>query len=390
MLKNFIKNPSSWQFALGVTLIWRAIVTVIAIFGYFLLPARYAPLDLLAPIWQKNFLFWSAANFDGRHYLTIASQGYGYADGFPLFAFFPFYPLLLKSFSFFFGKDLFLAGQAIIFLFLPLLIFFGNKWLSLKEYSKKEILMIDFLFLFFPGAIFLNAFYTELPFLLFLILSFYFLEQKKYGWASFWAALASATRLVGIFLVPIIFWQILRDKKVNPLKKIGFPLLSSSGLLFYMLYLGINFANPFLFGFSQASWGRPTAIVLPTTTFLNYLKTIFFPPESLSFLNYYVVLLEFFLTLLALASFFSLWLKSCREKTISPVLVFSTLAFLLPLLNGFLSSMPRYLMASLALFPYWAEKINQKGKKTKGFIYAIIFLVFSSGVILFTRGYWWG
>ncbi len=157
-----------------------------------------------------------------------------------------------------------------------------------------------------------------------------------------------------------------------------------------MLYLGINFANPFLFGFSQASWGRPTAIVLPTTTFLNYLKTIFFPPESLSFLNYYVVLLEFFLTLLALASFFSLWLKSCREKTISPVLVFSTLAFLLPLLNGFLSSMPRYLMASLALFPYWAEKINQKGKKTKGFIYAIIFLVFSSGVILFTRGYWWG
>ena len=42
-------------------------------------------------------------------------------------------------FSFFFGKDLFLAGQAIIFLFLPLLIFFGNKWFSLKEYSKKEI-----------------------------------------------------------------------------------------------------------------------------------------------------------------------------------------------------------------------------------------------------------
>lgn len=179
MLKNFKKDPSSWQFALGVTLIWRAIVAVITIFGYFLLPARYIPSDLLVPTWQKNFLFWSAANFDGQHYLTIASQGYGYADGFPLFAFFPFYPLFLKFFSFFFGKDLFLAGQAIIFLFLPLLIFFGNKWLSLKEYSKKEILMIDFLFLFFPGAIFLNAFYTELPFLLFLILSFYFLEQKK-------------------------------------------------------------------------------------------------------------------------------------------------------------------------------------------------------------------
>jgi len=390
VLKNFKKNPSSWQFALGVTLIWRAIVIVVSIFGYFLLPTRYAPSDLLAPIWQKNFLFWSAANFDGQHYLTIAKQGYGYSESFPLFTFFPLYPLLLKFFSFFFGKDLFLAGQAIIFLFLPLLIFFGNKWLSLKEYSRKKILIIDFLFLFFPGAIFLNAFYTELPFLLFLILSFYFLEQKKYGWVSFWAALASATRLVGIFLVPIIFWQILKDKKVSLLKKIGFPLLSSSGLLFYMLYLGVNFGNPFLFGFSQSSWGRPMGIILPTTTLLNYLKTIFSPPDNLSSLNYYVILVEFFLTLLALVSFFFLWIKACRQKKISAVLIFSTLSFLLPILNGFLSSMPRYLMASLSLFPYWAEKINQKGKITKGFIYIAIFLVFSSGVILFTRGYWWG
>jgi len=390
VLKNFKNNPSSWQFALGVTLIWRAIVTVITILGYFLLSARYAPSDLLAPIWQKNFLFWSAANFDGQHYLTIASQGYGYADGFPLFAFFPFYPLLLKFFSFFFGKDLFLAGQAIIFLFLPLLIFFGNKWLSLKEYSIKEILMIDFLFLLFPGAIFLNAFYTELPFLLFLILSFYFLEQKKYAWASFWAALASATRLTGIFLTPIIFWQTFKDKKISFFKKLGLSLFASSGLLFYMLYLGIKFSNPLLFGFSQSSWGRPMGIVLPTATLLNYLKTIFSAPASLSPLNHYVIVVEFFLTLSALVSFFLLWLKGFRKKIISPVLVFSTLTFLLPLLNGFLSSMPRYLLASLALFPYWAEKINQKGKKIKGFIYAIIFLVFSSGVILFTRGYWWG
>ncbi|MBP8591495.1 hypothetical protein KBI33_03490 [Candidatus Shapirobacteria bacterium] len=52
--------------------------------------------------------------------------------------------------------------------------------------------------------------------------------------------------------------------------------------------------------------------------------------------------------------------------------------------------MPRYLLASLSLFPYWAEKIDQKNRAAKSLIYAIIFLVFSSGVILFTRGYWWG
>ncbi|MBP8591496.1 hypothetical protein KBI33_03495 [Candidatus Shapirobacteria bacterium] len=253
----------------------------------------------------KNFLFWSAANFDGQHYLEIARRGYGYSGNFPLFAFFPLYPLLLKFFSFFFGGDLFLAGQLIIFLFLPLLIFFGNSLLKFKGYPKNKILAIDFLFFFFPGAVFLNAFYTELPFLLFVVLSFYFLEQKRYAWASFWAALASATRLVGIFLAPIIFWQASKNKKISVFKKIGFPLLASSGLLLYMLYLGINFSNPFLFGFSQSSWGRPAGIVLPTTTFFNYLKTIFSPPSGLSSLNYYVILLEFFLSLLASISFFS-------------------------------------------------------------------------------------
>ncbi|MBP8591497.1 hypothetical protein KBI33_03500 [Candidatus Shapirobacteria bacterium] len=57
MFKNFKKDPSSWRFALGSSLLWRLLVILIAILGYFLLPARYAPSNLLAPIWQKIFFF---------------------------------------------------------------------------------------------------------------------------------------------------------------------------------------------------------------------------------------------------------------------------------------------------------------------------------------------
>jgi len=78
------------------------------------------------------------------------------------------------------------------------------------------------------------------------------------------------------------------------------------------------------------------------------------------------------------------------KREVKPVLIFSTLAFVLPLLTGSLGTMPRYLLTFLALFPFWAS-IFGKIKPTFCFILlGLIFFIFVSGVILFTRGYWWG
>ncbi len=385
-----IFNPQSIKSVVFWVLLWRVLTFSIAAIGYFLLAERYAPLSSLSKFWQSNFMFWSWANFDSEHYLKIAQTGYGYSRGLPLFSFFPLYPLLLRFFSFLCLGDLFLAGQLIILILLPLTIYFANKILKNKGFDGRQILVVDLLFLFSPGGVFLNAFYTELPFLFFVILSFYFLDQKKYFGASLWAVLASGTRVVGIFLAPAIFWKLLKDKKVSWFKRLLFPFISTLGLLIYIGYLGIKFGDPLLFGLSHRAWGK-AQIVFPLITLWKYVETIVTFPKSLSFLNYYVVVLEFLITVGVLFSFIVVWLRSLQKKNISSILIFSTLCFILPFLTGSLGTMPRYLLTFLSLFPYWAGKmIKVKNNIIKFSIYAVIFLVFVSGVILFTRGYWWG
>jgi len=383
-------NPQSIKSIVFLVLSWRVLTFSIAAIGYFLLPERYTPLFSLNKFWRSNFLFWSWANFDGEHYLKITQTGYGYSRGLPLFSFFPLYPLLLRFFSFLCLGDLFLAGQLIIFVFLPLTIYFANKILKSKGFADRRILAIDLLFLFSSGGVFLNAFYTELPFLFFVILSFYFLDQKKYFGTSLWAALASGTRVVGIFLAPAIFWELLKDKKISWFKRLLFPFISALGLLFYIGYLGAKFGDPLLFGLSHQAWGK-AQIVFPLITLWEYVKTIITLPKSLSFLNYYVVILEFLITVGVLFSFIIVWFKSIKKRNISSILIFSTLCFVLPFLTGSLGTMPRYLLTFLSLFPYWAGKIIEiKSDIIRVGIYAVILLVFVSGVILFTRGYWWG
>jgi len=201
--------------------------------------------------------------------------------------------------------------------------------------------------------------------------------------------LASATRVVGIFIAPAIFWVLLQDKKISWFRKIFFSGLSTLGLVFYSLFLGIRFGNPLLFGLSHQAWGK-AQFVSPFKTLANYLSTIFSPPPNLSWLNYYTVLIEFFITLAALISFVYLWNRALKDKKAKPVLAFSTLAFILPFLTGSLGTMPRYLLTFLALFPFWANIFVKIKPRVRFILLGIIFLVFSSGIILFTRGYWWG
>jgi Gpi18-like mannosyltransferase len=381
-------DPTNLKAVFLVSLLWRFGVFLVTVLGYFLLVEKYAPSSLIGFPWNKNFLFWSWANFDAEHFFHIAEFGYGYSQGLPTFSFFPLYSLMLRFLNKIFS-DYFLAGQIIIFVFLPLTIYFFNRLLKKEGRADKKIWLINLLFLFSPGAVFLNAFYTELPFLFFTITSLFFLKEKKYWFSALLGLLASATRVVGIFIAPAIFWVLLQDKKSSWFRKIFFSGLSALGLFFYSLFLGIRFGNPLLFGLSHQAWGK-AQFVSPFKTLANYLLTIFSPPPNLSWLNYYTVLIEFFITLAALISFIYLWSRALKEKKAKPVLAFSTLAFILPFLTGSLGTMPRYLLTFLALFPFWANVFVKIKPWVRFILLGIIFLVFSSGIILFTRGYWWG
>lgn len=388
-MKLFEKNnPTNLKTVFFVSLFWRLLTILFAVLGYFLLTQKYTPSLLLGRPWNRNFLFWSWANFDAEHFLYIAEFGYGYNRGLPTFSFFPIYPLMLRFLNKIFS-DYFLAGQVIIFVLLPLAVYFLNRFLKEQGIDNKKIWLTDLLFLFSPGAVFLNAFYTELPFLFFTITSLFLLQKKKYWLASLMGLFASATRVVGIFLAPAIFYQLLKEKKPSWFKKIFLPLFSSLGLIFYSLFLGIKFGNPLLFGLSHQAWGK-AQIVFPIQTLIKYLLTIFSWPKGLSWFNYYTVLMEFLITVLVLVSFIFLWFRAIKERRAEPILIFSTLAFILPFLTGSLGTMPRYLLTFLALFPFWTNVFVKIKLPYLFALGSLIFLVFFSGVILFTRGYWWG
>lgn len=381
-------NPVNFKTVFFFSLFWRFLVFLITIFGYFILPQKYAPLPFFDWPWKENFLFWSWGNFDAEHFFHIAEFGYGYNRGLPTFSFFPVYPLMLRFLNKIFS-DYFLAGQVIILALLPLTIYFLNRFLKERGINNKKIWLTDLLFLFSPGAVFLNAFYTELPFLFFTITSLFLLQKKKYWLASLMGLFASATRVVGIFLAPAIFYQLLKEKKLSWFKKIFLPLLASLGLGCFSLFSGIKFANPLLFGLSHQAWGK-AQIVFPTQTLIKYLLTIFSWPPDLPWPNYYTVLIEFLITILSLISFIFLWFRAIKGKRAEPILIFSTLAFILPFLTGSLGTMPRYLLTFLALFPFWADVFSKIKLPYRFALGSLMFLVFSSGIILFTRGYWWG
>ncbi|KKU15401.1 MAG: hypothetical protein UX21_C0003G0022, partial [Microgenomates group bacterium GW2011_GWC2_45_8] len=164
-------TESIWGKSFLILLAWNLVIRLLAIFGYFLLPERFAPLDFISRFWQSNFLFWSFANFDGEHYLSIARFGYQFRGGFPQYAFFPFLPVLIKT-IFFFVRDYYLAGMLASQLGLYLALVYIFKWC--RELKLPEI---RWLLLVSTGTIFLASVYTEPVFLALAAMSMYFAEK---------------------------------------------------------------------------------------------------------------------------------------------------------------------------------------------------------------------
>ena len=172
---------------------WRVFITIAMIFGLSL-PVQLAFLGGGEKNYFVSPLTWSWANFDGVHYLGIAGEGYKLNEQ----AFFPLYPLLMRYIGAFTGLDYVKIGILIsnVSFFLTLVILY---YLLKIDYLQKAIWIVSFL-LFFPFSFFFASVYTESLFLLLVVVSFYAARQKLWWLAGIFGALASATRLAGVFL----------------------------------------------------------------------------------------------------------------------------------------------------------------------------------------------
>src|SRR3990167_4301129 len=189
--------------------IWRLSLFLLAYFANFFISdfRNQFPYsqEVLISTGLPNWI-WSFGNFDGVHYLRIAQDGYAYQF---TQAFFPLYPILIRIVSFITFGNLLIAALLISnsAFFVGLVLFYK---LIQKNFSEKTAFWSVIFLLAFPTSFYFGAVYTEGVFFLMIVLAFYFLEKNKILLASIVGSFASASRLVGIFLAPVLLFYSLQ------------------------------------------------------------------------------------------------------------------------------------------------------------------------------------
>jgi hypothetical protein len=308
------------------------------------------------------------ARWDGAWYSEIAAEGYA-TDAST--AFFPLYPLLMRSFAELFGGPLSLGTLSLWGVLISLLSFSFALYfiyhITLQSFSESTAKNTVLILALFPTTFFFNATYTESLFLALSAASMWALRVRKdllLGCAL--AAFATATRNVGIFLIVPLAYEWIRGgvgrEEYGWWRGIGCMVIASSGLAFYSAYLWLRFGNPLLFYTEQQRWGREATT--PLTTLRNALLEggedlrEFFDPRlwadpSLGLIvdhigaasdAYNLAFLGIALLLLALG----LRMLPFSLSAYSFLLVVPTIFFGTP--QGPLMGLPRYLLVAFPIF----------------------------------------
>ncbi len=122
----------------------------------------------------------------------------------------------------------------------------------------------------FPVSYFFSLPLTEALFLFLTVSCFYAAKREAWLTAGLLGALASATRMTGVLLLPALvclYWQTYRT--LRPRLNFLPLLLIPTGLLAFMLFLARITGNAFAFKDIGVAWGRQPAFVLkPLLTYL--------------------------------------------------------------------------------------------------------------------------
>lgn len=334
---------------------------------------------------HKPYL-WSWLNFDGEHFLSIAYQGYQ-----PLtYFYFPAYPLLVRGISVF-SKSV--SGLAIVGLLVShaafLIGMIGLVRLIKLDYKEKIDLNTVLLLLLFPTSFYFASFYSESLFFALVVWSFYLARSKKWILAGILGGISTATRFVGIALLPALlleaFIQIRGHKEKHLIKSILYSLLVLSGIFIYALFLRNKTGDYFEFYNSVGIFGqqRSAQIVLFPQVFYRYLFKIipsipygFFPTVYTTYLELLTALL---FLILSVISYFKQRLSYA---------VFLSLGFLIPTLSGSFSSLPRYVLVLFPGFILMAVFIGRFSKFVRFIIYSVLIVTLWIATSLFVRGFW--
>ncbi len=286
------------DFAVPLPLVLGLIAVAFALMGLVLRYAAYAHMVPDATI--GNFAN-GLCRWDCNWYVKIAESGY---DPFPVpnnisagnWAFFPLYPLFVGLLRIITGLPTMPLATATSILLSAASAFVA--WPLLEKNLRAYTLYCAFL-LSGPFSIYFTTFYTEVAFILLSNCVFLALRRSNYVVAGAFAALLSATRIVGVFIVFAIAIQGFMDYRAKQGSAAGFMratlrqpqlvlavFLAPLGLFAYMGYLYFLMGDGLAFQHVQRAWarvsGNPLDFLWQAITWIDRTGFWISPPQQLA------------------------------------------------------------------------------------------------------------
>ena len=205
--------------------------------------------------------FWDPfTRWDSGWLFGIARNGYAYVkDGRNNLAYFPVYPMLMRHVGRLFGRtagDIYLGGIVVswtAFVLAMIALYYLARLDVPARRAKRAVLLTAI----FPFAFFFGVVYTESLFLLSTVAAFYAFRTRRWVWGGLAGAVATATRVNGILMLPALAWIAWRgaaDRR-DRLMAIAGLLLVASGVGLYSLYVYSLSGNPLEWAASIERWG---------------------------------------------------------------------------------------------------------------------------------------
>ena len=324
---NFIsdKNQYSMRKIFAYCLIIFAISKLI-FFGEYWFLANYAGF-------AGDFAY-NMYNADVGFYRQIINNGYALSvvgGEQANWAFFPMFPMLVKTLMFAGLPEISGIYLNQILLFATMIILF----MYIQENYNLRIAKFAILFLSLGSEnVYFMTLYSEANFLFLSVLSIYLLSKDKLFWSSVCCGFLSASRFIGFVMVlPIVLKSI---KQNSIFKTILLCLISISGLLLFMLYLHFHVNDALAFYRIQDAWRH----TLELSWIQNPLWTFYMTLVRSNLIDKLLFVLSFFI----LATFYKY--KKYNECILFGMLMLATFS------SKSLGSYTRFFFASFPVYIY--------------------------------------
>ncbi|MCA9834948.1 MAG: hypothetical protein KC435_13430 [Thermomicrobiales bacterium] len=325
---------------------------------------------------------WS--RWDAAHYVRIAMEGYVGPSGEPeqKRGFFPLYPMLMRAFSWLQPGDVDRGDIAIWGVIVANICFVALVVVLAKvialHFGDEVALTATTLLLVSPMSFFLNAGYSESLFLLCVMTAFWLAYKQQWLPASIAIALASATRLFGLALIPCILLIAWRNKaRLMELAMIA--VVGTMGAFSFVLWMWIKYDDALAYWHAQSTyWGNWDVRV-------GHYRDMLFRDPSGFLVNAgdFVIFINICLAILCLATLPWVWMK------IEPGLaLFTTIIVVFHFLYTW-QSLGRYLLAAIGVYIVWAIWLNRPGwNGVRTAVYVSSAILLATLNVLFAHGFW--